>query len=37
MEMVILPETGEEMLVTQSFENKIIKEFFPHYNVAQNR
>ena len=34
---VILPETGEEMTITQSFENKIIKEFFPHYNVAQNR
>ena len=34
---VIYEPTGETMKVTQSFENKIIKEFFPTYNKSKNR
>jgi|TARA_R100000030_G_scaffold27178_1_gene19724 hypothetical protein len=34
---VVYGPTGETMKVTQSFENKIIKEFFPTYNKSKNR
>lgn len=36
-EEVTYGPTGETMKVTQSFENKIIKEFFPTYNKSKNR